>query len=156
MTKHPKYSPDVVEPRLSHRPQRVLLVLHGCKSLWLPVTSSVPQGSLLRPILFVTYINEVASYPNSHPAQRCSEQLKQSKKGHACKWYQADPKLVFMQQIKFMRISAMYWTLGVKNSTPHIKWAKVWWLVTSAKSTRDVGNRHTTEPRHQGTCVESL
>ena len=44
---------------LSNRSQFV--AVEGEKSNILPVVSGVPQGSVLEPLLFIMYINEVAS-----------------------------------------------------------------------------------------------
>jgi hypothetical protein len=53
---------------LTDRQQRV--VLHGVCSEWLPVTSDVPQGSILGPLLFLVYCNDIPTYIEKIPHLR--------------------------------------------------------------------------------------
>ena len=57
---------------LQGRSQRV--VIEGCQSDWAPVTSGVPQGSILAPLLFILYVNDIPESLSS-PAEMFADDM---------------------------------------------------------------------------------
>ena len=68
---------DWFKSYLSDRYQRV--VLYGAESDWVPVTSGVPQGSVLGPSLFIMYINDLPSQLQSSECLMFADDAKISK-----------------------------------------------------------------------------
>ena len=60
-----------IEGFLSDRRQRV--VINGAKSAWRNVTSGVPQGSVIGPILFLLFVSDITD--EVHRLWKCNERI---------------------------------------------------------------------------------
>ena len=90
-----------IEAFLSHRKQRVVLGEH--LSEWLDVLSGVPQGSVLGPLLFLIFINDMPSLV-----------------GHFCKLFADDTKLIAV-----IKDNLDYATLQ-SDIDKLVDWSKLW------------------------------
>ena len=52
----------------------MLYVLNGCKSNWVPVRIGVLQGTVIGPILFIIYVNNLPSVMNSQCLMSADEE----------------------------------------------------------------------------------
>ena len=73
---------------LSGRKQRVSI--SGSISEWLPVTSGVPQGSILGPLLYLLYINDFPLCTKFSKVALFADDLKNLKSRQSCIELQSD------------------------------------------------------------------
>jgi len=87
---------------LTSRSQRV--VINGKFSRWLPVTSGVPQGSILGPLLFLLYIDDLATVVHHSTIKLFADDvgIYHEVKGYEdCKKLQDDLNRIFLWTVKW-------------------------------------------------------
>ena len=101
---------DWIKAFLLNRSQRV--ILGDTQSNWLPVTSGVPQGSVLGPILFVIFINDLPDVIS---------------KENSCKIYADDTKILSI-------VNSLAAQLQLQSDIDQIvHWTKSWFMELNAK-----------------------
>ncbi len=124
---------DWIGSFLENRKQRV--VLNGCKSDWVTVTSGVPQGSVLGPLLFLLFVNDLTSHIEFCKVKMFADDIKlyaKEKGNHSkiqrditkiCDWSKTQQLPINPQKCKFLRLgncndSFQRYTLTINNGTP--------------------------------------
>ena len=96
-----------IENFLKDRKQRV--VLNKTESSWKPVISGVPQGSVLGPILFLIYINDLPEHTKS-----------------SCKIFEDDPKV-------YSKVGTLVEVEELQRDIEHlVAWSRTWLLSFNA------------------------
>ena len=116
-----------IECFLKNRKQRV--VLNKTESSWKPVVSGVPQGSVLGPVLFLIYINDLPDYIKS-----------------SCKIFADDTKV-------YSKVESMEEITGLQNDLENlVSWSEIWLLSFNAAKCKvmHIGRRNHMADYHMG------
>jgi len=108
---------------LSNRKQQV--VLNGHKSRTIPVTSGVPQGSVLSPLLFTMFVSEIPSIVSS-PVLMFADDTKIFRVIR-----NRDDYIALQNDLELLQNSSGIWNLMFLIHTPSL-WCNppLWWLLS--------------------------
>ena len=142
---------------LSGRQQRV--VINGSKSDWGEVTSGVPQGSVLGPLLFLIYINDLDDGISSDISKFADDTKigRTIKKGEDVIMLQEDLDTLFEWAEKWQ----MEFNIGkcsvlsVGRNNPSNRYSINGTALKSSDSERDLGVRVNANLRHRQQCTEA-
>ena len=142
---------------ISDRQQRV--VINGCKSKWGKVISGVPQGSVLGPLLFLIYINDLDSGVSSHLSKFADD----TKIGRIIRSdedtmaLQADLEIMYewadKWQMQFNISKCKVLSIGRDN--PHNRYTLNNEDLVRLESEKDLGVTVTSDLRQRKQCVEA-